>query len=689
MKTDRLLKFLLCLNGIAPLFIGAHLYAAPLAWFPGPSVDPPFSGAATTMVSSRGNVLIGGDGFAYYYFPLTYPESLAATNLYWNYLPAIDTLRIAPGAVTKGGMIILYGGTDGTNSTSAVIGYSPSGDTPLTLASMSVPRSYLGYAPDAKGNAYAIGGLDGNGQPLSSAECYNQDSGAWSAIAGLPAARYNFPAVFNQTNYIYIFGGRTNTTAGTETATVLRYSVKTNVWTAMAPMPVATAGSAAALGPDGKIYVVGGVSGDVTTSAVQVYDPIANSWTISTPLPEDLSGSAMGVDSLGRLMVMGGMDANGNDVGDVWRSQQFGVADSAPTFTQFPGTSGSYQVAYNSAINATGSPPPTYSLVSGPAGMQVDYYSGAITWTPQGLDQIGNIPVTIQAANYAGSTNWTFIINVPNPSPTLPTNLYVVSTTEFTVTLAWAPEDPMVGSASFNVFIPHPWHDPRGSGGGVNYQLVGSSTSTNVTISNLTPNTSYTFDVNASAPGGTSGYAGVTARTLGPQPPANLRVTGLSSTSTSLAWDPSPGPVPIARYEIWGWINNGVTSTSYGTNFSGTAATITGLVPGSVHEWGVRAYDAAGYVSGFDYGPTAVNPVPTPATLTTAAAANFVTSSPRGFQFAGQSAVVETTLVQATTNLSDPASWVTIATNPPGSAFIFTDTNASQFPTRFYRVISP
>ena len=48
-----------------------------------------------------------------------------------------------------------------------------------------------------------------------------------------------------------------------------------------------------------------------------------------------------------------------------------------------------------------------------------------ITWTPQGLGQIGAIPVTIAATNYAGSTNWTFTITVPNPPPATPTNLYL------------------------------------------------------------------------------------------------------------------------------------------------------------------------------------------------------------------------------------------------------------------------
>jgi hypothetical protein len=47
-------------------------------------------------------------------------------------------------------------------------------------------------------------------------------------------------------------------------------------------------------------------------------------------------------------------------------------------------------------------------------------------------------------------------------------------------------------------------------------------------------------------------------------------------------------------------------------------------------------------------------------------------------------------LIQATTNAADPSSWVQIgsllpATNP----FTFTDTNASLFPKRFYRAVSP
>ena len=122
-------------------------------------------------------------------------------------------------------------------------------------------------------------------------------------------------------------------------------------------------------------------------------------------------------------------------------------------------------------------------------------------------------------------------------------------------------------------------------------------------------------------------------------------------------------------------------------NIYGTTVTLTGLAPGSALLWGVCAYDAYGNLSGYDYLPSlVVNPVRASATLTALAMPPAAT----GFSFTVQASAVQTTLIQATMNPGDPSSWVTIATNPPNaSTFNFTDTNASQFPMRFYRVLSP
>ena len=673
------------LVGMASLLIGVDLCAAPLTWFAAPSLDVPLSGAAAAIAPGLGNVLVGGDA-AYYL------QSLIATNSYWSFLSPLQSVLIAPGAVADADMIIVYGGIDGTNSTSAVVGYGLTDPAPA-LASMSVPRSYFGYAPDRNGNAYAIGGLDGNGQPLSSAERFNPDSGVagvWSAIAALPTGRYNFPAVFDRTNHIYVFGGYTDPSSGTEIASVLRYSVSNNTWTNLAAMPVAVAGSAAAIGADGKIYIVGGISGGVTTSAVQVYNPAANSWTISTPLPEGLSAAALGVDSLGRLIVMGGMDGDGNDVRDVWRSQQLGIPDSAPTFTQLPATSATYQATYTSAISAVANPQPTFQLLSGPAGMAVDPDSGVITWTPQGIDRIGTNPVTIQAVNYAGATNWSFTITVPNPPPTVPTNLTVVEVTENSVTLSWSPEDPAVGPVTYRVYLRHVLHDPRGSGATIWYTQIGNTTTdTTITISGLAAGLSQTYYVVATGPSGISGYAGTVAATLSAPTPTNVRVTGLTSTTTTLAWDPPTGPIPVVSYRILG-VFDGVF-VQYPLSFSNitnTSFTITGRAPGTVLFLGVSAYDAYGNFSAYSYLPSLViNPTPSPAVLNAATNPAITGGS---FQFTVQASAVQTTLIQATTNPADPNSWETIATILPAtSTFTFTDPDSNLFPVRFYRVANP
>jgi hypothetical protein len=156
-------------------------------------MDWPVSGAATVADRSLGNLVIGGDSY--------YVESLVATNIYWTPLPAFYTTAIGAGAIANGGMIVLYGGSDGIVSQNTTYGYSPSGDGTQILAPMSVARADFGYAPDANGLGYAIGGVDDSGNALSSGERYDPDANTWAAIASLPQARFHFPAVFGGGNY--------------------------------------------------------------------------------------------------------------------------------------------------------------------------------------------------------------------------------------------------------------------------------------------------------------------------------------------------------------------------------------------------------------------------------------------------------------------------------------------------------
>jgi hypothetical protein len=401
----------------------------------------------------------------------------------------------------------------------------------------------------------------------------------------------------------------------------------------------------------------------------------------------------MGVDSIGRLIVMGGMDAGSNDVADVWRSQQLGVPDSPPVLTQYPGTNGIYGHAYSSKIAATGNPQPTFSVVSGPASLAMDLYSGLITWTPQGGSEIGNIAVTIQASNYAGTTNYTFSITVPPPPPVIPTNFTVIAVNDNSATLSWSAEDPLVGPVTYKIY-----RVTSAGKGGVVHSLYATAT-TNVTTVSLPASGSYNFEVTATAGTITTGYsAEIGVIPTSPQPPPNVHLTALTSTSFSLAWDPSPGPAQSANFStpvsysivqyhpVYGGYSLTPVVTGIPTNT--TYGTVTGLTPGTGAFWIVQSFDTQGYGSAPTYDILSITtPVPAAAKMTATAPL-----AGGGFQFSATegSSVLQTVDIQATTNLSDPNSWTQIATVfPTTNPFTFTDTNSSQFAVRYYRVIAP
>ena len=79
-----------------------------------------------------------------------------------------------------------------------------------------------------------------------------------------------------------------------------------------------------------------------------------------------------------------------------------------------------------------------------------------------------------------------------------------------------------------------------------------------------------------------------------PTVPANLRSTGATADSVSLAWDASTDNVGVTGYDV---TVNGAAATTAG----GTTATVSGLSAGTAYSFSVRAHDAAGNPSA--YGP--------------------------------------------------------------------------------------
>ncbi len=75
--------------------------------------------------------------------------------------------------------------------------------------------------------------------------------------------------------------------------------------------------------------------------------------------------------------------------------------------------------------------------------------------------------------------------------------------------------------------------------------------------------------------------------TAAPTVPGNVRATGATTTSVSLAWDPSTDDVGVTAYGVY---RNGALAASP----AGTSATISGLLCGTSYPFTVDAVDAAG-----------------------------------------------------------------------------------------------
>ncbi len=170
--------------------------------------------------------------------------------------------------------------------------------------------------------------------------------------------------------------------------------------------------------------------------------------------------------------------------------------------------------------------------------------------------------------------------------PSTPTNLRSTGTTSSSVSLAWNASTDNVGVSGYDVY--------RGT------TKVATVTGTSHTDTGLAASTTYSYTVRARDAAGNvspaSNQISVTTQSGGggdttpPSTPTNLRSTGTTSSSVSLAWNASTDNVGVSGYDVY----RGTTKVA---TVTGTSHTDTGLAASTTYSYTVRARDAAGNVS--------------------------------------------------------------------------------------------
>jgi N-acetylneuraminic acid mutarotase len=174
-------------------------------------------------------------------------------------------------------------------------------------------RMFQAMAADSSGNVYVIGGQDAAG-PVSTVFRFNPAGGGWTAVASLPVAADGMAAATGPDGRIWVMGGAAD--AGGCCITLRRlfvYTPATNTWAEKAQMPTGRFSLGAAFGRDGRLYAIGGrlsVASTLTVNTVEAYDPATDTWSAAAPDLFSTIGAGVSRGPDGLIYVAGGTDLN-------------------------------------------------------------------------------------------------------------------------------------------------------------------------------------------------------------------------------------------------------------------------------------------------------------------------------------------------------------------------------------------
>jgi probable HAF family extracellular repeat protein len=365
--------------------------------------------------------------------------------------------------------IIVFGGIEPNSTTANVNGYVylPATGIGPAIASKQFATHDFAFCADNLHRLCSISGAVGGGTTTgtNAVERYDANSNSWTTLAPMPVTRVNATATYDGLGHILVIGGVDPATT-LPTTTVYSYDIASDAWSQLGNAPSSTisanAGHVAALGADGMVYLIGGLSAaQGAGTEVYMFEPALLEWFTGPSLTVGRGTPAVALGNDGFIYAMGGdetVNGGGGNNGQATVEKLDVTTAHAPRITSSPvpaTVQASSQLSYQ--IMATGNPRPMYSLVSAPSGMTINTNTGLVLWTPT-TNQVGVQSVTVRASNAVGVAEQLFSVTVtPIPGdvtpPSPPTTFSQVFRTATSVTLTWSGATDNVSVASYNLYV--------------------------------------------------------------------------------------------------------------------------------------------------------------------------------------------------------------------------------------------
>ncbi|HUB05837.1 MAG TPA: FG-GAP-like repeat-containing protein, partial [Myxococcales bacterium] len=221
-------------------------------------------------------------------------EAYQPSSELWSYeTPLPNALRAGPAvAASPTGVLYVAGGAGLAVTVSDLFALDPLHPADggwVTLPAMSSARVNAAASFASDGRLYVVGGSDGN-KDLESLEAFNPSAGTWDeTLPDLPAP-LRFLGVVGYGPIIFTVGGATSSTSSSYVGESTVQGLDSRAcdagscaWLSFPPLAQARGGHAAVLGPDGRLYAIGGVvEFDAKNDhklydglpSVEIYDPL-------------------------------------------------------------------------------------------------------------------------------------------------------------------------------------------------------------------------------------------------------------------------------------------------------------------------------------------------------------------------------------------------------------------------------